>query len=203
MRWHRFDCADLPTMLWKNGGGITREIVCQPPGAGMEDFDWRVSIATVASDGPFSAFPGVDRVITLLRGTGVYLASDDGTLDHRLDSPLQPFVFPGEARVVGRLLAGPSEDFNVMTRRATCRAEVRVLRQAGETSATQGLLLAARGMWSVQAQGHLAQALHEELGLWWGSDTLASPPTAWHLYPQTLDATLLVVTIHPASAATT
>jgi environmental stress-induced protein Ves len=85
-------------MPWKNGGGVTREIVCQPPGAGMDSFDWRVSIAHIASDGPFSAFPGIDRVITLLKGGGVHLSSADGQVNHRLGTPLAPFAFAGEAR---------------------------------------------------------------------------------------------------------
>jgi len=55
MSLNRFDVHDLPAMTWKNGGGVTREIICQPLGAGMDDFDWRVSIAHIASDGPFSA----------------------------------------------------------------------------------------------------------------------------------------------------
>lgn len=37
-----------------------------PPGAGMDSFAWRVSVATIARPGPFSAFPGVDRQIMLL-----------------------------------------------------------------------------------------------------------------------------------------
>ncbi|MEY4651839.1 MAG: hypothetical protein RI884_420 [Pseudomonadota bacterium] len=199
MRWHRFDCADLPTMPWKNGGGVTREVVCQPPGANMEDFDWRVSIAAVASDGPFSSFSGIDRVITLLEGGGMHLASDDSTIDHRLDTPLQPFAFPGEARVHARLLAGACEDFNVMARRATCRAEVRILRHASEVSAPQGLLLATQGVWSVQPPHEDAHALPVQLGLWWQADA-TNPDTSWQLHPQTPGASLLAVTIHPLSA---
>ena len=60
---HRFALADLSPTPWKNGGGSTREIVCRPPGAGMDSFEWRVSIATIAQSGPFSVFAGVDRVI--------------------------------------------------------------------------------------------------------------------------------------------
>ena len=99
-------------MPWKNGGGVTREIVCLPPGAGMNDFDWRVSIAHIASDGPFSAFPGIDRVITLLSGGGVHLLGDDGQVDHPLDTPLAPFAFAGEAAIHAHLLAGDCHDFN-------------------------------------------------------------------------------------------
>jgi environmental stress-induced protein Ves len=57
---HRFEGARLPAISWKNGGGTTREVVTQPPGAAFDEFNWRVSIATIASDGPFSTFPGVD-----------------------------------------------------------------------------------------------------------------------------------------------
>ncbi len=50
---------------WKNGGGMTADVAASPPGAGMDGFDWRVSIARVEADGPFSVFPGVDRTMAL------------------------------------------------------------------------------------------------------------------------------------------
>ena len=78
----RFNFAALPVSPWRNGGGETREIVSWPPGA--QDFDWRASIATIAQDGPFSAFTGIDRSITLLEGDGVRLFSA-GHIDHQLD----------------------------------------------------------------------------------------------------------------------
>lgn len=199
MRWHRFNCADLPTTPWKNGGGLTREIVCQPAGAGMDTFDWRVSIAIVGSDGPFSTFEGVDRVITLLRGGGMQLASDDGVIDHRLDTPMQPFAFPGEARIHARLLAGECDDFNLMARRTACHADMRVLHEADQVSAPQGLLLAAQGVWQVQADGGTPFALPVQLGLWWGD----GGSSTWHLQPKTPNAALFVVTIHPPIARTT
>jgi len=59
----RFDYAQLPVSRWRNGGGETREIISYPPGAA--EFQWRATIATIDADGPFSPFPGVDRVITL------------------------------------------------------------------------------------------------------------------------------------------
>ena len=89
----RFHRSALPAQPWKNGGGVTREVLCLPEGSGFERFDWRVSIAHIASSGPFSSFPGVDRVITLLEGAGVHLRSADGAIDHRLDTPLAPFAF--------------------------------------------------------------------------------------------------------------
>lgn len=61
-----FDIRKMPVSLWRNGAGETREICCFPPAT--RDFFWRASIASIASNGEFSAFPGVDRVITLLEG---------------------------------------------------------------------------------------------------------------------------------------
>ncbi len=193
MRLQRFDRTTLTATPWKNGGGMTREVVCWPPGASLDTFHWRVSIATIARDGPFSAFPGIDRVITLLEGGGVHLTSDDGRIDHRLDTPMQPYAFAGEASVHARLLADVCEDFNVMARRAACRAQVRVVRQAGEVSAPQGLLLVTQGVWSAQIAGQDAQSLPVPHGLWWDGAM-----AAWQLHPRTPEATLLAVTIEPA-----
>ena len=85
MTVHLFASTQLAASPWKNGGGTTQEIACWPPGAGLESFSWRISIARIARSGPFSAFPGIDRVITLLDGAGVRLHSADGEIDHAGD----------------------------------------------------------------------------------------------------------------------
>lgn len=177
MTLHFFERAQLPASPWKNGGGVTREIACHPPSANMQDFDWRISIAHIARDGDFSVFAGVDRVITLLEGGGVHLSSADSSVLHALDTPLQPFAFSGDAAVHGRLLNGDCHDFNVMTRRGVCQAEVRVLRR-DETllPAPAGLLMAMRGAWRVQTpdtdtdkvQPH---TIAPQTGLWWQGST--------------------------------
>ena len=120
--------ADCKVMPWKNGGGTTREVAAWPPGASVQDFDWRISVATIAADGPFSAFAGIDRVITLLAGDGVLLQGAGWS--HALDEALAPFAFAGDEPVQATLLGGASEDFNVMTRRGRCQAQVRVVRTA-------------------------------------------------------------------------
>ncbi len=61
-----FDIRKMPVNLWRNGAGETREICCFPPAT--RDFHWRASIASIAANGEFSLFPGVERVITLLEG---------------------------------------------------------------------------------------------------------------------------------------
>ena len=188
----RFERSALPAQPWKNGGGVTREIVCMPPGTGLGQFDWRVSIAHIAGSGPFSAFAGINRVITLLDGPGVHLHSPDGAIDHRLDTPLRPFAFPGEAPVQADLLGGAGcHDFNVMTRRDVCTAQVLVL-QDGATlpECAQGLLLAVHGAWQAAAGAPLR--LDTDRGLWWhGSDR------RWQLTPEGKDAALLAVLIEP------
>ena len=104
------------TMPWKNGGGETTEIVVSPAGASMEEFDWRVSMARVASDGPFSIFRGIDRSLTVLDGDGLILRVE-GQDETCLTPTSPPFEFSGDAHTDSRLLGGPVHDLNVMTRR--------------------------------------------------------------------------------------
>lgn len=198
MPLHRFDRAQLPETPWKNGGGVTREIACWPPGAGLADFEARVSIARIAADGPFSAFAGVDRQILLLDGGGLRLSSPDGAVEHRLDTPLAPFAFAGEAAVEARLLAGASSDFNLMTRRAALRAELLVLRAPTELPpCAQGLLFAAQGDWQLGTSepGSAPEFLPCGQGLWWH----AGGPR-WRLEPATADAAMIAVQLWPASS---
>lgn len=105
---------------WKNGGGWTTELARDGDG---DDFRWRVSIAQIESDGPFSAFPGIERDLLLLDGAGIELDIDDAP-PRRLTRRFERVHFAGEARVDCRLLAGPTRDFNVMARRDAVHAEV-------------------------------------------------------------------------------
>jgi len=185
----RFDGDALPATPWKNGGGSTREVASWPPGAGFDDFDWRVSIAALAASGPFSRFAGVDRVITLLEGEGVQLRGEG--IDHRLAEPLMPFAFRGDAAIDCTLLGGASSDFNVMTRRDRLRAELRVLRRAAALPvAPHGLLLAWRGDWQANDA-----SLAAGQGLWWADADIATA-RAWRLDTAGDDAALLAVLWH-------
>ncbi|TCS13596.1 HutD family protein [Caulobacter sp. BK020] len=113
--------ADRVATPWKNGGGVTREVLAWPPGARLDGFDWRVSLADVATDGPFSAFPGVDRVLTVIAGDGLVLEIDGRPM--RLER-FAPLAFPGEAAIMARLASGPIRDLNVMVRRGAWTARV-------------------------------------------------------------------------------
>lgn len=117
----------LPWQAWKNGAGRTREIAVEPPGTGSGDFDWRLSVAEVAADAPFSVFPGVDRCIVLLRGRGMALRGADGGLAHRVATPGEPVHFRGEEVLRAELIEGTCQDLNVMTRRGRWRSELQCL----------------------------------------------------------------------------
>lgn len=103
-------------MAWKNGAGETTEIAVWPPGAGLDDFEWRISMAHVTRDGPFSVFAGVERTLTVLEGDGLRLAIGDAApVDlHVGDAPLS---FPADVPTTATLLGGAVTDLNVMTRR--------------------------------------------------------------------------------------
>ncbi|WP_028803127.1 HutD family protein [Streptomyces sp. 142MFCol3.1] len=107
--------AGRAAVPWKNGGGVTREIAAGPEGAGMDDFAWRVSLADVGADGPFSAFAGVDRILTMVEGAGMDLTV--GGAHRRVDTRYVPQHFPGDLPTDCRLLAGPVVNLNVMWRR--------------------------------------------------------------------------------------
>lgn len=107
---------------WKNGAGSTLEIATahdQPPG-------WRISLASIDRDAPFSEFAGYDRTLTVVQGAGVLLYFDGGS--KATAGTLRPFAFPGERRVLATLLKGPTQAFNVMTQRTQFTHRVELAR---------------------------------------------------------------------------
>ena len=116
---------DRNAKAWKNGGGVTHDIAMWPGQAGLGDFDWRVSMAEVATDGPFSLFPGIDRMLAVLSGT--MRLTIDGRGVHDLTSGSAPLSFPGDVAVFGSPLDGPVIDLNVMVRRDRYSASLRRL----------------------------------------------------------------------------
>jgi environmental stress-induced protein Ves len=107
---------------WRNGLGATWEVASAPDPAadGPGAFLWRLSFAEVTGTAPFSAFPGVDRTITLVQGGPLRLGVDGVARELRLH---EPFAFAGEARVES-VAEAPSIDFNVMVLRGRLRASV-------------------------------------------------------------------------------
>jgi len=107
-------------MRWKNGAGWTSEILRVPD---TDDWDWRLSIAEIETDAPFSAFPGVERELVLLSGNGLRLRFDDGA-SHELLPPHDKLRFAGERNAFGELVDGPTRDFNLMWKRGAVDAQL-------------------------------------------------------------------------------
>ncbi|QNE15980.1 HutD family protein [Pseudarthrobacter sp. NBSH8] len=110
--------AELRSEPWRNGGGVTRELASHPKAASAQDgaWDWRVSIADVSKAGDFSAFPGMERVLTVIDGELLLLTVDGD--EHPLEK-YRPFRFSGEAAAHGALPTGDIRDLNVITRTAS------------------------------------------------------------------------------------
>ena len=143
--------SEYLAMPWKNGSGVTTEICVSPPSGA---FDWRVSIATVNADGPFSTFPGYERHIITLSGEGMIL-DIEGRGKFTLE-PLRPFSFSGDAKVHGSLLKGTVLDFNLMVRRDFGSGTLRVKEcKAGDRLGSEkGLHLAYVLQGECEAEGH-------------------------------------------------
>lgn len=151
---------DCPASTWKNGGGSTRQLLAYPPGASLDHFAYRVSVAEVDSDGPFSHFPGVDRSLAILAGDGLALMNGP-QLFGTLLAGQPPMAFDGALPLSGLRLGGKVRDFNVMSRRgqASHRCQQLVL-DAGSHRLTvppRSLLFVAAGQ--VQCGEHALRAM--------------------------------------------
>lgn len=125
------DLATARVMPWKNGSGETLELAIAPPGAGLEDFQWRLSSARVGAAEPFSSFADVDRSLALLTGAGLRLRRGDGRLEE-LHAGGAVAAFPGEEAITAELVDGPVGDLNLMTRRGAWRHRISPLRLHGQ-----------------------------------------------------------------------
>lgn len=152
---------DHRRMPWKNGGGETIEIAVHPPGAGLADFAWRVSMARVASEGPFSVFEGVERTLCVLSGAGMRLEIDGlGTID--LTRASEPLRFAADAATSAQLHEGAITDLNVMTRRGAAEHRVERLLVEGEVAiegAGGWTLFLAHGAMTIGRPGEVGKAL--------------------------------------------
>lgn len=116
------------------------EIAVFPPDATVDTFDWRISMATVAEDGPFSIFPGIDRTLSILEGRGMEL-SVEGRQTVVLTHDFAPYPFPADAATSARLLDGTITDLNVMTRRGRFSHSVAMVTAPRALAPADGLML--------------------------------------------------------------
>lgn len=145
--------ADYRVMPWKNGLGTTTEIAVHPPGAGLDAFVWRLSVADLLASGPFSTFAGYNRTLVQIEGAPMTLSHDGGAA-HRLRL-FTPYAFAGEVGTFGALNPPPARDFNVMVRRDHARAEVRAHDLAKGATASFGGEVAVLFAYVVRGAAHV------------------------------------------------
>ena len=100
--------ADYRVMPWANGRGVTTELIRVDRDGAL---DWRLSMAQVVEDGPFSRLPGIERNLTVIEGPGFDLVGPGLRLRA---APLEPVAFSGDLEIGAEGVTGPSVDFNVM-----------------------------------------------------------------------------------------
>jgi environmental stress-induced protein Ves len=135
MNWNLVSLDAAPPQAWRNGGGVTRELLAWP---GSADWQARISVADVQAAGPFSRFEGIERWFVVLSGPGVVLSTNDRR--HRLTRTSEPFRFDGGEAVDCTLLGGATRDFNLMA--PPGRATLRRVRGSAGVRAEGGRLLA-------------------------------------------------------------
>lgn len=186
------DLRETAPSPWKNGAGVTREIAVEPAGASLNDFDWRISVAEISGDAPFSVFAGIERCIVLLRGAGMCLLSERGAINARLNKPLEPFRFSGEEPLTATLIDGACTDFNVMVRKARWRAEVTEAHRPQDIeAASAALVFCVQGSSSIQVAAHPKITLREGQAALWRT---SAPARTLHV--DTPDTHLLIVQLN-------
>lgn len=121
---------------WKNGGGVTRTLSVD---AAQQPPRWRVSVADIDRDGPYSRFPGYDRVSVVLTGGGVELVAEGADVADVAEvadvadvadaeritlAPGVATAFAGDAGFQSRLLNGPVRVLNLFVLRGAAVASV-------------------------------------------------------------------------------
>lgn len=138
-----FSPENYKTIPWKNGLGHTTELAISEGGT-LDDFDWRLSIASVVNDGNFSNFAGYQRNLVLIEGEGLILDHGNGDIDE-LTNLLDIARFDGGSTTHGALVNGEIKDFNIMTNQLTFSPNVNcyIKQQTVTTQLTANSLLFA------------------------------------------------------------
>jgi environmental stress-induced protein Ves len=111
MTLHAVGVESVSAQRWRNGTGLTRELLTWPS---AQAWGLRISVADIERDGPFSSYPGIERWFVVLEGAGVELRFEDDGEVHRVQPGDPPFRFDGARPVHCALPSGATRDLNVM-----------------------------------------------------------------------------------------
>ncbi|MDO9092822.1 MAG: HutD family protein [Rubrivivax sp.] len=124
---HTVSLAQVTPQPWRNGGGVTQELLVWPT---VDNWQVRISVARIDRNGPFSAYAGIERWFTVLQGEGVVLRFANRRA--MLSAGSEPIRFEGASAPGCELLDGPTEDLNLMLRSSAGRGGMAVVR-AGDS----------------------------------------------------------------------
>ena len=113
-------------MPWANGRGTSYEIASDRNEA--EEWTWRLAMAPVNEDGPFSRIECVNRFLAVVEGAGMLLSVDRKKLQCQ---PMQVVRFRGDAITEAMLTDGPILDVNLMIRRKEADGEMAIVSEVG------------------------------------------------------------------------
>lgn len=157
--------AEVPAVPWRNGGGVTRELLAWPD---PQDWVLRVSVADIAASGPFSGYPGVDRWFAVLEGGALRLDTAGSDLIVLSTSDPDLHAFSGDAATNCTALGPVTRDFNLMVRRARARSRQQALQRTPQldTHAEGAGLFVVHAVELIDGAG-AAQQLPAMACAWW------------------------------------
>ncbi len=117
--------AEHTPMPWANGRGTSYEIASNRNSEGL--WTWRLAMAPVNEDGPFSRIECVNRSLVVVEGAGMNLSVDRKKMQCE---PMQVVQFRGEAVTEASLTGGPILDINLMVRRNDATGTMKILDNA-------------------------------------------------------------------------
>jgi uncharacterized protein len=162
---------DVSPQPWKNGGGITRDLLTWPS---AQAWGIRISVADIERDGPFSHYGGIERLFAVLEGNGVTLAFDDDGSRRRMTPADPPLRFDGGRAPHCTLIDGVTRDLNVLfvpkRGNATCSIAV-----DGEPHATRASLRAVYVHGAAQLERRGAAVTLPPRSLAWSTQDQAEP----------------------------
>src|SRR5260221_1248682 len=191
------------------GGGAARGAAVQPAGAGMADpIGWRVALAEIERNGPFSIYePAIERIIALLDGAGFDLDFAEAP-SLTLSEPHMPARFRGQWSGQCRFKSGRCVVINILYDDQAFSAQTHIIRPVADQPLTfsppgrQTILFCLNGRIEIKADDQQAQAMPDRLAPW---DSLridlgAGEAPLLSLVARTTDSRLLLVGFDPLPA---
>lgn len=191
---------------WRNGGGKARDIAVYPAGASMaEPIGWRVALAEIEQDGPFSVYEtDIERIITLLDGAGFDLdfAEAPGLT---ISEPHMPARFRGDWQTSCRLKDGRCVVINILYDDQAYSAQTHIIRPIlhqpliFSPPGCHTILFCLNGSFEIKADAEQRQAMPFRLAPW---DSLridlgAGEAPLLSLVAKTAESRLLLVGFDP------